>query len=32
FIPKNDVGYDEAKITELFKQLGAAEVKKVAEY
>lgn len=32
FIPKDDVGYDENKITELFKQLGAAEVKKVAEY
>jgi hypothetical protein len=32
FIPKDDAGYDEAKITELFKQMGAAEVKKVAEY
>ncbi len=32
FIPKGEVGYDENKITELFKQLGAAEVKKVAEY
>lgn len=32
FIPSNDSGYDEAKITQLFKELGAAEVKKMAEY
>jgi hypothetical protein len=32
FIPKDDVGYDEAKISEIFKQMGATEVKKVAEY
>lgn len=32
FIPQNDTGYDEAKIERLFKEMGAAEVKKVAEY
>lgn len=32
FIPKDDVGYDESKISELFKQLGATEVKRMAEY
>lgn len=32
FIPKDDVGYDEAKIEKLFKEHGAKEVKKVAEY
>ena len=32
FIPKDDSGYDEEKITKLFKDMGASEVKKVAEY
>lgn len=32
FIPKNDTGYDEAKIERMFKDWGATEVKKVAEY
>jgi len=32
FIPHNDTGYDEAKIERFFKEMGAAEVKKVAEY
>lgn len=32
FIPQNDTGYDEAKIQSLFKEMGAVEVKKVAEF
>lgn len=28
FIPQNDTGYNEAKIEELFKSLGASEIKK----
>lgn len=32
FIPENDKGYDEAKIKKLLSDLGADEVKKVAEY
>ena len=32
FIPQNDTGYDEAKIERLFRELGASDVKKVAEY
>lgn len=28
FIPDNDVGYNESKITEMFKSLGASEVRK----
>lgn len=32
FIPQNDVGYDEVKIERLFKEWGAADIKKVAEY
>ncbi|MBK9322734.1 MAG: DUF3341 domain-containing protein [Bdellovibrionaceae bacterium] len=32
FVPQNDVGYDEVKIERLFKEWGAVEVKKVAEY
>lgn len=28
FIPHNDVGYDEAKLEKMFKDLGATEVKK----
>ena len=32
FIPLNDTGYDESKISSLLTSLGADEVKKVAEY
>lgn len=32
FIPQNEIGYDEAKLSSLLTQYGAAEVKKVAEY
>ncbi len=32
FIPQNETGYDENKISSLLKDLGAVEVKKVAEY
>lgn len=32
FIPENDVNYNEEQIGKLLKSLGAAEVKKVAEY
>jgi len=32
FIPQNDTGYDEAKIERFFRELGASDVKKVAEY
>lgn len=32
FVPENDTGYDEAKLSQMFKDLGATEVKKVAEY
>lgn len=28
FVPHNDVGYDEAKLEKMFKDLGATEVKK----
>ncbi|WP_347358537.1 DUF3341 domain-containing protein [Bdellovibrio sp.] len=28
FIPHNDIGYDEAKIEQMFKELGATDVKK----
>lgn len=28
FIPTNDVGYDEAKIEAMFRELGASEIKK----
>jgi len=28
FIPANDTGYDEGRITEMFRSLGAAEIKK----
>ncbi len=28
FIPQDDTGYDEGKITEMFKSLGALEIKK----
>lgn len=32
FVPSNDTGYDEGKLESLFRELGAAETKKVAEY
>jgi hypothetical protein len=32
FIPENDVGYNADRIEKLLRELGAAEVKKVAEY
>ncbi len=32
FIPENDIGYNEDRITRMMNELGAAEVKKVAEY
>jgi hypothetical protein len=32
FIPKDGGSYDEAKLAQLFKDLGATEVKKIAEY
>ncbi len=32
FIPENDVGYSEDRISKMLKDLGAVEVKKVAEY
>ncbi len=32
FVPENDHGYDVAKLEKMFKDLGADEVKKVAEY
>lgn len=32
YVPSDDVGYDEGKIENLFREMGAVEVKKVAEY
>jgi len=32
FIPENDLGYNEERIQKMFKELGAADIKKVAEY
>lgn len=32
FIPENDVGYNEDRIQKMMQELGAIEVKKVAEY
>lgn len=32
FIPENDVGYNQERVEKLLKELGADEVKKVAEY
>lgn len=32
FVPTNDPQYDESKLSQLFKELGASEVKKVAEF
>lgn len=32
FVPENDTGYETSKLERLLKDLGAVEVKKVAEY
>jgi hypothetical protein len=32
FVPQNDAGYDEAKIERLFRDMGAVDIKKVAEF
>jgi hypothetical protein len=32
FVPENDTGYDEAKLAQVFREMGAVETKKVAEY
>jgi len=32
FIPENDVGYSAERVEKLLKELGASEVKKMAEY
>lgn len=32
FIPENDIGYNEERIEKMLKEMGAVEVKKVAEY
>lgn len=32
FVPQNDTGYDEARLEQLFKEMGATETKKVAEF
>ena len=32
YVPSDDHGYDAAKLEQMFKDLGAAEVKKVAVY
>jgi hypothetical protein len=32
FIPETDVGYNVEKIDKLFRQLGAEEIRKIAEY
>lgn len=32
FVPENDTGYDEGKLAQVFKEMGAVETKKVAEY
>lgn len=32
FVPQNDKSYDEGKLTQLYKELGASDVKKMAEY
>ncbi len=32
FVPENDTGYDVVKLERLFKELGATEIKKVAEF
>lgn len=32
FIPENDLGYNEERIERMFRELGASDIKKVAEY
>lgn len=32
FIPENDMGYNSERVEKMFKELGAVEVKKVAEF
>lgn len=32
FVPSDDIGYDEGKLDQIFKEMGATETKKVAEY
>lgn len=32
FVPQNDVGFNEQKIQDFFKSIGATEIKKVAEF
>lgn len=32
FVPQNDLGYDEAKLEKVFRDLGASDVKKVSEF
>lgn len=32
FVPVNDTGYDEGKLDQVFKEMGAVETKKVAEF
>lgn len=32
FVPQNDLGYDEAKLEKVFRDLGATDVKKVSEF
>lgn len=32
FVPENETGYDPAKLEKMYKELGAVEVKKVAEF
>lgn len=32
FVPENDTGYDETKLASVFKEMGAVETKKVAEF
>lgn len=32
FVPENDTGYDAGKVEKIFREMGATEVKKVAEF
>ena len=32
FIPENDVGYNQERVEKMLKDLGADEVKKMADY
>lgn len=32
YVPEDDKGYDAAQLTKILNELGASEVKKVAEY